>query len=202
MYMVLSNIFGDYKDAITSVADNLRSYTSPTPDRLQQPRSSQLNMPQLPYRTSQPTKTVNSTPFLSRSVGSALNRPQLYGGRRGSFGFRPTNSNMPLYSLNSALGQKFSLTSGLKPTAPPASTGSGIVDYSGKLAGTQPYTDVMKRVSTESGVPWEVLMAIMGLESGGQNLAANGAGAVGLMQIVPLYWQDTANKFGGNLMDP
>lgn len=70
------------------------------------------------------------------------------------------------------------------------------------VEGALAYKDMMTRASQQSGVPWEVLAAIMGIETGGQNLAPNGAGAVGVMQIVPKYWQDLANKYGGNLSDP
>jgi cell wall-associated NlpC family hydrolase len=73
---------------------------------------------------------------------------------------------------------------------------------SGDLAGVQPYMPIMQRVAAESGVPWEILAAIMGLESNGVNLAPNEAGAMGLMQVVPRYWQELANQYGGNLMDP
>jgi cell wall-associated NlpC family hydrolase len=42
----------------------------------------------------------------------------------------------------------------------------------------------------------------MGIESGGQNLGMNSSGALGLMQVTPSNWQDTADQFGGNLSDP
>lgn len=70
------------------------------------------------------------------------------------------------------------------------------------LDGTNQWDSLMKQASTESGTPWQVLAAIMGIESGGQNLTANSAGAVGLMQVVPKYWQDLANQYGGDLSNP
>jgi cell wall-associated NlpC family hydrolase len=42
----------------------------------------------------------------------------------------------------------------------------------------------------------------MGIETGGQNIGSNNAGAMGLMQIVGDIWQQTANQYGGDLMDP
>jgi cell wall-associated NlpC family hydrolase len=78
----------------------------------------------------------------------------------------------------------------------------GDASHAQGVDGVAPYTDLLKKVADESGVPWQVLAATMALESGGQNLAPNADGAVGLMQVVPTYWQDTANKFGGDLNDP
>lgn len=70
------------------------------------------------------------------------------------------------------------------------------------LEGTRQWESEIQRVSRESGVPAKVLRAIMGIESGGVNHGANKAGATGLMQVVPRWWQSTADKYGGNLMDP
>lgn len=70
------------------------------------------------------------------------------------------------------------------------------------LEGTEQWKPLMERAAQETGVPWQVLAAIMGIETGGQNIGANGAGAMGLMQIVGDIWQQTANQYGGNLMDP
>jgi cell wall-associated NlpC family hydrolase len=69
------------------------------------------------------------------------------------------------------------------------------------LEGTQQWQTQMKRVQDETGVPWQIMAAIMGIETGGNNKDDPG-GAKGLMQIMPEYWQDTANKYGGDLSDP
>lgn len=70
------------------------------------------------------------------------------------------------------------------------------------LEGIEPWLDLLMTVGDESGVPWQVLAAIMHLESGGNPAALSPDGAVGLMQVMPRYWQDVANAFGGDLWDP
>lgn len=70
------------------------------------------------------------------------------------------------------------------------------------LEGAGPWIDLIAQASAESGVPWQVLVAIMGIESGGNPHAHSPAGAVGLMQVMPQYWQETANQWGGDLWDP
>lgn len=70
------------------------------------------------------------------------------------------------------------------------------------LEGAGPWIDLVAQASAESGVPWQVLVAIMGIESGGNPQAHSPAGAVGLMQVMPQYWQETANQWGGDLWDP
>lgn len=70
------------------------------------------------------------------------------------------------------------------------------------LEGTEQWLDLLIEVSGESGVPWQVLAAIMNLESGGDPQVLSPAGAIGLMQVVPHFWQDEANRHGGDLWDP
>lgn len=70
------------------------------------------------------------------------------------------------------------------------------------LEGVQEWAGLIDKVAKESGVPWQVLASVMGIESGGKNGGVSPAGATGLMQVMPEYWQDTANKYGGDLMDP
>lgn len=70
------------------------------------------------------------------------------------------------------------------------------------LSGTGQWMDLVLTASEESGVPWQVLMAVMGLESGGNQYTASPVGAVGLMQIMPQYWQETAHRWGSDLWDP
>jgi hypothetical protein len=70
------------------------------------------------------------------------------------------------------------------------------------LNGTAQWMDLILQASIESGVPWQVLVAIMGIESGGNPQTLSPVGAVGLMQVMPQYWQETANRWGGDLWDP
>lgn len=71
-----------------------------------------------------------------------------------------------------------------------------------QLTGTGQWMDLVLLASEESGVPWQVLIAIMGIESGGNQYTVSPAGAVGLMQVMPQYWQETATRWGSDLMDP
>ena len=70
------------------------------------------------------------------------------------------------------------------------------------LNGTGQWMDLVMQASEESGVPWQVLIAIMGIESGGNPHTLSPAGAVGLMQVMPQYWQDAADRWGSDLWDP
>lgn len=70
------------------------------------------------------------------------------------------------------------------------------------LNGTAQWMDLVLQASVESGVPWQVLIAIMGIESGGNPQTLSPVGAVGLMQVMPQYWQDTATRWGEDLWDP
>lgn len=81
-------------------------------------------------------------------------------------------------------------------------SGNASAAQSDRVQGALQHKDLLMQVEKESGVPWQVLAATMALESGGQNIGTNPAGATGLMQIVGSIWQDTANKYGGDLSDP
>lgn len=70
------------------------------------------------------------------------------------------------------------------------------------LNGAGQWMDLILQASVESGVPWQVLVAIMGIESGGNPETLSPVGAVGLMQVMPQYWQETANRWGADLWDP
>ena len=60
----------------------------------------------------------------------------------------------------------------------------------------------VQKVSEETGVPAEVILAIMDIESDGNPEARSVAGAVGLMQVMPQYHSHRAEKYGGSLEDP
>lgn len=69
-------------------------------------------------------------------------------------------------------------------------------------SGIEKWKPLLLEAQAKTGVPWEVLGAIMAIESGGNPDAVSSQGAVGLMQIMPQYHQERANKYGGNLKDP
>lgn len=70
------------------------------------------------------------------------------------------------------------------------------------LDGIKPWEEQIKRAAEEAGVPWQVVAAIMGIESGGVSGAVSPAGALGLMQIMPDIWGGLAANFGGDLTNP
>src|SRR5690606_21024844 len=59
-----------------------------------------------------------------------------------------------------------------------------------QLAASPPdQREVMRRVSLETGIPWQVLAAIAKLESDfGRNMAVSSAGAEGYCQFLPSTW--------------
>lgn len=72
------------------------------------------------------------------------------------------------------------------------------------VEGALQHRGLAERASRETGVPWQLIIAVMGVESAGKNNLTSPANAQGLMQIVPKYWQGTARRVAGssNLMDP
>jgi murein DD-endopeptidase MepM/ murein hydrolase activator NlpD len=68
--------------------------------------------------------------------------------------------------------------------------------------GVARWASEVEAVSRETGVPADVLLAIMDIESDGNPDVVSPAGAVGLMQILPQYHAHRAQKYGGNLQDP
>lgn len=85
---------------------------------------------------------------------------------------------------------------------PPTPSGGDPGGASSGVEGTRQWQEIIDRVAKESGVPWHVIASIMAIESGGANVGPNAAGATGLMQVIPKYWQSVANNYGGDLMDP
>lgn len=71
-----------------------------------------------------------------------------------------------------------------------------------EISGVLRWKPLLQEAERQFGVPWEVLGAIMAIESGGNPNATSPAGAVGLMQIMPNYHAGRAAKYGGNLWDP
>lgn len=59
---------------------------------------------------------------------------------------------------------------------------------------------VIRQVSAQSGVPWQILAAIAKVESDfGQNMGPSSAGAIGYGQFLPSSWAEFGN--GGNPYD-
>lgn len=70
------------------------------------------------------------------------------------------------------------------------------------VSGVLRWKPLLEEAERQFGVPWDVLAAIMAIESGGNPNAHSPQGAVGLMQIMPNYHAGRASKYGGNLWDP
>jgi peptidoglycan DL-endopeptidase CwlO len=60
------------------------------------------------------------------------------------------------------------------------------------------YSEVARRIARRYSVEWELVMAIIASESGGNPSAVSPAGAVGLMQLMP----ETALALGVDPWDP
>lgn len=63
------------------------------------------------------------------------------------------------------------------------------------LDGAKRWDGMIKQVANETGVPWQLITAIMGVESGGDPNARSGAGAMGLMQVMPFHFTAGENPF-------
>ncbi len=79
---------------------------------------------------------------------------------------------------------------------------SGNPQYGADISGVLQWKPLLQEAERQFGVPWQVLGAIMAIESGGNPKARSPQGAVGLMQIMPNYHAGRAAKYGGNLWDP
>ncbi|MCX2726001.1 M23 family metallopeptidase [Thermomicrobium sp. 4228-Ro] len=79
---------------------------------------------------------------------------------------------------------------------------SGAAEYGADIGGVLQWKPLLQEAERQFGVPWQVLGAIMAIESGGNAKARSPQGAVGLMQIMPNYHAGRAAKYGGDLWDP
>jgi murein DD-endopeptidase MepM/ murein hydrolase activator NlpD len=70
------------------------------------------------------------------------------------------------------------------------------------IGGVLQWKPLLEEAERKFGVPWQVLGAIMAIESGGNPKARSPQGAVGLMQVMPNYHAGRAAKYGGDLWDP
>lgn len=89
--------------------------------------------------------------------------------------------------------------------AGPAYPGDGTVPTGSIPKGTGgvfAWADQINEAARVHGVPAIVIAAIMAGESGGDPSARSGAGASGLMQVMPQYHAHRAAKYGGDLSDP
>lgn len=159
-----------------------------------------------PYKNGQSLPS----PFRSLSAGSGLPNP--FGGGSSSIGIAPN----PFSSPNQFRDNPFAAPNKTEPPSQAngkresTGTGSGAdLTATGDASGAQNIDGVRKwdglaeEIGKQYGVPKEVLQAIMAIESGGDpNVGTSADGAVGLMQVVPKYWQSLADQFGGNLNDP
>lgn len=133
-----------------------------------------------------------------------------YGRQRGRGGGSFAPSRMPLWGDSKAAAKESSWDQILysTPSQDTANAQQGgsmpAGEWSGGrgLEGVSQWSNYIGEASNEHGVPWQVIASVMGIESGGTNGGVSPAGAVGLMQVMPEYWQDTANKYGGDLNDP
>lgn len=73
-----------------------------------------------------------------------------------------------------------------------------ITSLGGDWAKVDQWDSAVSAASRATGVPANLIKAVMKLESGGENLGRNGAGAIGLMQVVDHYWAG----LGYDLYDP
>lgn len=163
-------------------------------------------------------KTASDTPFLETFLSQSADNPfrQSFGQRSRPSGPAQLKTRYAspfggstafgggatgVVALKKMFGSR-PLAGSKPPASPTANPNGGSGTASDGVAGVRQWDSVLRQVARESGVPYEVLASIMAIESGGKNVGANDAGATGLMQVVPEYWQDTANKYGGDLMDP
>jgi len=72
----------------------------------------------------------------------------------------------------------------------------------GRLEGALKWEKEIKAAAEQHNVPWELLAAVVAVESGGNPEAVSVAGAIGLAQVMPQYHSHRAAKYGGNLADP
>lgn len=160
------------------------------------PLSSPFSSPS-PFRTSLGRGTLSS-PF-GRFPGTGYASLSRLSGMRNPFSSAARGLGTPLssaYQLQKR-GEFREALFGPKDT-------SGLWDVSFDAApdGVKRWADLIRTVSADSGVPADVLAAIMEIESGGDPNAVSPKGAVGLMQVMPSYHAHRAQKYGGDLTDP
>lgn len=81
-------------------------------------------------------------------------------------------------------------------------TSGPMASLGGDWAGVDQWDSQITSAANSFKVPPNLIKSVMQLESGGQNLPANGAGAVGPMQVVASVWGSTAASMGLDLNNP
>lgn len=84
------------------------------------------------------------------------------------------------------------------PQAMPTTAPGGMASLGGDWAKVDSWNSAISAASGQSGVPANLIKAVMKLESNGENLGPNNANATGPMQVVTTIWGD----LGYNLFDP
>lgn len=72
-------------------------------------------------------------------------------------------------------------------------TSGGYANPQSWMSGVAQWSDVINRVSREQGISANLIAAIMSVESGGNAKAKSYAGALGLMQVMPSWFEKTEN---------
>jgi len=81
-------------------------------------------------------------------------------------------------------------------------TGLPVPISQSRLEGALRWKADIQAAAAQHGIPWELLAAVVAVESGGDPQAKSPAGAVGLAQVMPQYHAGRASKYGGDLTDP
>lgn len=100
-----------------------------------------------------------------------------------------------LFAPPSAAGPSQGLTPRPQPNRPVV---GGMASLGGDWAGVDQWNAAVAQAAAATGVPANLIKAVMKLESNGQNLGPNPAGAQGPMQVVGRFW----NSLGYDLSDP
>lgn len=171
---------------------------------------------QSPRQSASPSSVFPSMPTPANPFASLMSAPRTFdfsgGGRGNTAGFPEITPHQvdlgSFYEQISAGGERARANIEARKHAADIGYKDSALGVGGNAAGARgldgvsQWRGMMERAANEAGVPWQVLAAIMGIESEGQNLSMNSSGAVGLMQVTPSNWQSLANQYGGDLTDP
>lgn len=110
------------------------------------------------------------------------------------------NANSPFLSAEEQLAkQNQTMYGGQNMSASNSVGGSSFMSSAGgDWSGVDAWNPQISAAASKTGVPANLIKAVMKLESGGANLGANKAGAIGPMQVVGSIW----GGLGYNLYDP
>lgn len=84
----------------------------------------------------------------------------------------------------------------LAPREAAAVEGAGVAIVLGQ------WSDAIQQAAGEAGVPWQIVAALVIVESGGDATYVSPTGALGLTQIRPNLYPETVARVGGDLADP